>query len=210
MTNQRKLSLLLGLLVLWGILIVLEAGDESSSPRDSSGSLTQRSDSGVSTREIHAPPIVTMLSPIENPKGRVTLAKPRNVFAPLRWETPRSTARARASQTPKPKPQPIQQTAKTQAQPVQPEGPSPSELAAQRARQQLRQYRFLGYLTKGGVSQAFLTNGQAIYIVKQGERMDGRIHVRKIEPTTVTLSMTIGETGDQVEASIPLVVDQSG
>ena len=83
-------------------------------------------------------------------------------------------------------------------------GPSAADLAAQRAREQLNQFRFLGYLTKGGESQAFLTNGQAIYIVKQGEMLEGQVQVNKIEPETIVLSTQIWETGNQVQATIPL------
>ena len=94
--------------------------------------------------------------------------------------------------------------------PPPPPGPSPGELAAKRARQLLSQYRFLGYLKKGGESQAFLTNGKDIYIVRQGEVMDGRIHVNKIDPTNIVLSTKIEETGDEVEATIPLTKEKKG
>ncbi|MCA9468269.1 MAG: hypothetical protein KC643_22910, partial [Nitrospira sp.] len=94
--------------------------------------------------------------------------------------------------------------------PPTPPGPSPGELAAQRARQELTQFRFLGFLTKGGESQAFLTNGQAIYIVKQGEMLEGRVQVHKIEPETVTLSTKIWETGNVIQAAIPLTPDTNG
>ncbi|MBA3968427.1 MAG: hypothetical protein H0X47_22165, partial [Nitrospirales bacterium] len=91
-----------------------------------------------------------------------------------------------------------------------PPGPSFADLAGQRAQEQLNQFRFLGYLTKGGESQAFLTNGQAIYIVKQGEMLEGRVQVHKIEPETVVLSTQVLETGSHVQATIPLTPDTSG
>lgn len=85
-----------------------------------------------------------------------------------------------------------------------------ADLAGQRAREQLNQFRFLGYLTKGGESQAFLTNGQAIYIVKQGEMLEGRVQVNRIEPETVVLSTQVLETGSHVQATIPLTPDTNG
>jgi Tfp pilus assembly protein PilP len=94
--------------------------------------------------------------------------------------------------------------------PSLPSGPSAEELAGQRARQQLNQFKFLGYLTKGGESQAFLTNGQAIYIVKQGEILEGRVQVNKIEPETVVLSTQVWETGNHIQATIPLTPDTRG
>lgn len=96
------------------------------------------------------------------------------------------------------------------APPPPPPGPSAAELAGQRARQQLNQFRFLGYLTKGGESQAFLTNGQAIYIVKQGEMLEGRVQVHRIEPETVILSTKVWETGNHIQATIPLTPDTRG
>ena len=96
------------------------------------------------------------------------------------------------------------------APPSIPPGPTAEELAGQRARQQLNQFKFLGYLTKGGESQAFLTNGQAIYIVKQGEILEGRVQVNKIEPDTVILSTQVRETGNHIQATIPLTPDTRG
>jgi hypothetical protein len=125
----------------------------------------------------------------------VTFSQPHNIFAPLGLR--KVGAKQKTPITPPSNP--------TIAPPSPvPPGPSPSDLAAQRARQQLTQFRFLGYLTKGGESQAFLTNGQAIYIVKQGEMLEGQVQVNKIEPETIILSTQIRETGNQVQATIPL------
>lgn len=113
---------------------------------------------------------------------------------------------------PIPTPQPSVTTT-LQPPPVQPRsGPSPAELVAQRARQQLNQYRFLGYLTKGGESQAFLStkNSEAVYIVKQGEKVEGAVQVRAIEPTAVVLSMRVRETGASIEETIPLTKEKDG
>ena len=86
-------------------------------------------------------------------------------------------------------------------------GPSPNDLAAQQAKQQLKQYQFLGYLTKEGEQQIFLSNGQAIYIVKQGETLEGDIQVKAIEPTSVILSKHLKGSGETVEATLPLTKD---
>ncbi|RMH31539.1 MAG: hypothetical protein D6690_15435 [Nitrospirae bacterium] len=207
MSNQRKLMVLLGLLALWGGLIVLESDDGLLTPvsKDMRADMAHpRISDSVSS---HADRLIETLTPMETPKGQVALAKPRNIFSPLTWEQPRPKPVRQAKTT---EPQRSSHAhAPLPRQPDPPPGPSAAERVMQRARQQLRQYRFLGYMTKSGESQAFLTNGQAIYIVKQGEFVDGRIHVSKIEPTAVVLSMIISETGDQVEASIPLVDDQS-
>jgi hypothetical protein len=133
-----------------------------------------------------------------NPRQTARFSTPRNIFAPLGMQHMLAQQETKmASTSPPSKVTP----------PPPPPGPSAAELAGQRARQQLNQFRFLGYLTKGGESQAFLTNGQAIYIVKQGEMLEGRVQVNKIEPETVVLSTQVLETGNHVQATIPLTPD---
>ena len=130
-----------------------------------------------------------------NPRQIATFSQPRNIFAP--FGLPKNVAKQRVSMTPPPSP------IVAPPPPVLP-GPSAADLATQRARQQLNQFRFLGYLIKRGESQAFLTNGQAIYIVKQGEMLEGQVQVNKIEPEAIILSTQILETGSRVQATIPL------
>ncbi len=201
MTNQRKWLVLGGLISAWGMVTLFQMWD--SAPTD----LIPYSDTSGSP----LPPLKDLeLDPeFTNPRQTATFSLPRNIFAPLgmaqvaRQETNRATT-SRLSKTalspspPPPSPQPP------------PSGPSFADLAGQRAREQLNQFRFLGYLTKGGESQAFLTNGQAIYIVKQGEMLEGRVQVHKIEPETVVLSTQVLETGSHVQATIPLTPDTSG
>ncbi|MGH7164706.1 MAG: hypothetical protein ACREIS_04175, partial [Nitrospiraceae bacterium] len=74
------------------------------------------------------------------------------------------------------------------------------ELAAQQARQLMSQYRFLGYLTQGGESKAFLSKGKDIFVVRPGETVDGRIQITSIDATSVKLK----ETGTSLETTIPL------
>ncbi|MES4784894.1 MAG: hypothetical protein C4294_02720 [Nitrospiraceae bacterium] len=91
------------------------------------------------------------------------------------------------------------------------EGPTPEEVAAQQARlqqelalqqaqQKLVQYRFLGYVTQNGESKAFLGKGNEIYIVTNGDTLEGHIKVKAIEPFAVTLL----DTANKIEASVPL------
>ncbi|MDR4461733.1 MAG: hypothetical protein MRJ67_14640 [Nitrospirales bacterium] len=197
MTNQRKWLVLGGLLLAWGMVTVFQMWDSGQTDpmpySDTSGS--------------PLPPLKDLeLDPeFPNPRQTAKFSQPRNIFAPLgtaqvarQEKAPPSIPRLpKASPSPSPPPPP-------------PPGPSFADLAGQRAREQLNQFRFLGYLTKGGESQAFLTNGQAIYIVKQGEILEGRVQVHKIEPETVLLSTQVLETGSRVQATIPLTPDTSG
>jgi hypothetical protein len=81
-----------------------------------------------------------------------------------------------------------------------PPGPTPEELARQAGRQELSQYRYLGYLTRSGKDEAFLSKGKDLHIVKAGEVIDQRVLVKAIAPTGVTLQ----ETASQVEHTVVL------
>jgi len=190
MTNQQKGLVLLGLFVAWGGLSVYQMSDSSElSFTDNSSTLQQANSTLPSVKDL------SLDQSFPNSRQMVTFSQPRNIFAPIGLR--KMVAKQKTPITPTP-------SRPTIAPPPVAPGPSPSDLAAQRARQQLNQFRFLGYLTKGGESQAFLTNGQAIYIVKQGEMLEGQVQVNKIEPETIVLSTQILETGNQVQATIPL------
>jgi len=190
MTNQQKGMALVGLFVVWGGIAAYQMLESSeSSPNDLSATMPQADSALPSVKDL------SLEESFLNSRQIATFSPPRNIFAP--FGLPKVVAKPRVSLTPPPRaiaapPAPV------------PPGPSAADLATQRARQQLNQFRFLGYLIKRGESQAFLTNGQAIYIVKQGEMLEGKIQVKKIEPETIVLSTQILETGSQVQATIPL------
>ena len=78
--------------------------------------------------------------------------------------------------------------------PTTPPPPSPEELARQQEalrlqqlREQMAQYRYLGYVNQNGVQKAFLGKGREIYILKEGEMLDGTFQVVLIEATSVKL-----------------------
>jgi hypothetical protein len=191
MTNQQKGLVLVGLFVAWGGLSVYQMSDSSeSSFTDNSSTLQKTNSSLPSVKDL------SLDQSFPNSRQIVTFSQPRNIFAPLGLQKVVTKQKTTATSP--------TQTTIAPASPAPPPGPSPSDLAAQRARQQLNKFRFLGYLTKGGESQAFLTNGQAIYIVKQGEMLEGQVQVNKIEPETIVLSTQVLETGNQVQATIPL------
>ena len=198
MTNQRKWLVLGGLLLAWGMVTIFQMWD--STPTDP---LLSSATSGVSL-----PPIKDLeLDPtFSNPRQTAKFSLPRNIFAPLGMSQVAHQKKIDKAPTI----HPPKTTLSPAPPPPPPPGPSMADLAGQRAREQLNQFRFLGYLTKGGESQAFLTNGQAIYIVKQGEMLEGRVQVHKIEPETVVLSTQVLETGSHVQATIPLTPDTSG
>ncbi|WP_447973538.1 hypothetical protein [Nitrospira sp. Kam-Ns4a] len=81
--------------------------------------------------------------------------------------------------------------------------PAPEVLAAQKAREQMAQYRFLGYLTQDGEDLVFLRKGQAIYLLKAGDMLEDRIQVKTIDATSVKLL----HLPTRVEATVPLTTD---
>lgn len=131
-------------------------------------------------------------------KRTMTLKNPRNIFAPLQDPHALKTVKP---PSPAPKHVPLPSL---QPPPHQPVGPSPSELASRQAKEEMRQYRFLGYLTKAGVRQGFLSKSETIYIVKQGEILEKSITIQSIDATEVVLSKYVKQIGKTVEATLPL------
>lgn len=134
----------------------------------------------------------------------------KNIFAPLGESmavgaTTVMAARAKRV-TPAPPPTPV-----VAEVPPPPPGPTPQELAEQAARQQeelklkqlreqMGQYRYLGYLSQQGVQKAFVGKGKDIYIIRKGDKLDGKFLVASIDPATVKLK----EPTTSLETSIEL------
>jgi len=201
-TKREKGLLLGGLLLVWGALMFvekLEQEDQQYQVPIRPGAKAINSN----TRPQHA-----RASVMSSPLRPIELNTPRNIFAPLR--DPNQPKPKVAKLPPKPKATAPKRTPpKTKPARITPPKPSPNNLAIQQAQQQLKQFQFLGYLTKQGEQQVFLSNGQAIYIMKQGETLEGDIQVKSIEPTTVVLSKHLKSIGETVEATLPLTKDGS-
>lgn len=126
-------------------------------------------------------------------RAEAAFVAPKNIFAPLSTEKKAATHANRPTPGPPPAP--------AVAAPVVPPPPSPEELAAQAARQELAQFRYLGYLSRDGNEQAFLSRGKELYIVRSDEMIEQRVRVKTVTPTGVTLQ----EPRSQVERMVPLV-----
>jgi hypothetical protein len=85
------------------------------------------------------------------------------------------------------------------AQPAAP--PSDQEIAAQRALQQaeiarlevmreLGAFRFLGFLEQNGVTQAFLARENELYVVANGDAVDGRYVITALDTSSVKIRAT--------------------
>ncbi|GJL64870.1 MAG: hypothetical protein NPIRA04_35240 [Nitrospirales bacterium] len=201
MTNQTKIQMLVALLLLWGGAVVFQFLEDTESPETALNTLATVKGSKTAQDSL------ALAKSFNNPRQSVTLAAPRNIFTPFNLRRDQHASSSKQRKTSQKK---VQQPASAEPKFVSPPGPSPEELAFQRAQQQLNKFRFLGYLKKGGESQAFLTKGESIYIVKQGETVEGRIVVNRIDPTLVILSTRIIESGNLVQAEIPLTKDAPG
>jgi hypothetical protein len=124
-----------------------------------------------------------------------------NIFAPLDTPSPEATVRqvnkhkvssqVKPSQSPSPAP--------IVAEP--PASPSEQEIAAQRAikqtemarRESMRElgaFRFLGFLEQDGVAQAFLARGNELYVVANGDAVDGRYVITVLDTSSVSIRAT--------------------
>src|SRR5438034_9477199 len=117
------------------------------------------------------------------------LGSPKNIFAPVfpgvgSLDMPSAMSNAAAPV--------IQQT--------------PEEIALQAGRQELAQFRYLGYLSRGGRDEAFLAKGNTLHIAKTGETIEQRILVKAISPSGVMLQ----ETSSKAEQLVSPTADMPG
>ena len=196
MTNQHKGLLLVGLFVTWGGITAYQMFENSGTTPSVQANIASTNSTLPTVRAL------TLNESFPNARQMVKFTQPRNIFSPI------GSRKIVAKRKIPKRPPPSNSIVSPPPAPTK-SSPSPEQLAAQRARQELNKFRFLGYLTKGGESQAFLTNGQAIYIVKQGEMLEGQVQVNRIEPETIVLSAEVWEAGNQVQATIPLTPESS-
>lgn|SRR5215469_1353205 len=149
----------------------------------------------------------------------------KNIFAPLEASVVLSAGLVVPSRAKKAAPPAVIQPAVVIAAPAIPTGPSPEEMAAQEARrqeelrltqlrqqeelrlkqvrEQMGQFRYLGYLSQQGVQKAFIGRGNDIYIIRRGDKLDGKFLVAFIDPAMVKLREPI----TSIEASLELKKD---
>lgn len=207
MTERTKWAMLTGSTLVWLGLLAFQMITDPEPPRVpltyKSGPTTQQDANQRLTRK------QAKLTQAQH----LSFAPPKNIFAPLsRQEAssnrnelrpPTSAQKKTSPRVAKPLPSAVQPE---RAQPPLSSTPPPTptlsatQQAAQKASQQLAQYRFLGYVVRRDTTLAFLEKEHKVYIVKIGDRVDGNIEVKTIDPAQVTL--VDGPTA--VEATIPL------
>jgi hypothetical protein len=208
MTDRSKWGLLVTLALVWltvlGFRVMNQPEPQRVPLKFKSGPAQPRPKSDL-------PPVVW---PAQARVAEVSFKTPKNIFAPPETLTEperqklaavRKRAKGAASPVvppppPVPPPPTPEELAAQEARRQQELARQQQELAAQQARQLMSQYRFLGYLTQGGESKAFLGKGKDIFVVRPGETVDGRIQITAIDPTSVKLK----ETSTSLETTIPL------
>jgi hypothetical protein len=198
MTRRIKPWLLIGLLLMWGGLLVLRALT-SDEPRRLP--LTHRSGQALAPAEsvLHTP-----AKAVGRPERAIRLQQAKNIFAPLSPRLSESTPgavrvreaaqRSRQGKT--------AEARSTEAPTDSATAPAPAGQVrtAQYARQRMAQYRFIGYWMQNGEPRAFLGKGTELYIVRAGETLEGRILVASIGTTTLRLR----DPANELESALPL------
>jgi len=210
MNHRSKIWLLAILMLVWvGVLVFRFTSHEEPQ----FAPLTFKSGQKVSKESVPKPTSVPTVSKLATLRDAdVTFTTPKNIFAPLSEVAAGTEPKVRPKLAKGKSKATVVPAAAAMAVPPGPPPPSPEELAAQRirqqrdqmtqlARQQMGQYRFLGFLTENGEPRAFLGKGRELYIVRAGETLEGQIQVGTIEPASLKLRDAVAN----VETSIPLV-----
>ncbi len=175
---DRKKQLLIVLLLGWVALIVYRVATHEPQRHApltfkkgmTAASLVSRGPSTPKTSPLKVR--LDLLNRDREPQLKVA----RNLFAPL--ERPRPP-------TPPPPPPP---SVEAPPPPPPPPQPSPEEIAAQQARLEMSQFRYLGYLNRpSGRHEAFLARGSELFIARQGEAVAGSIRLVEVTPASAVL-----------------------
>ena len=191
MTKRTKRWLAISLCATWAALVILEVMNQPSPERvplkfksgpvqDIAEKQTHGSDSPFTVRLARAK------------THELPHLPSHNIFAPLDTPLPEATVR-------QVKPPQSSSPAPIVAEP--PASPSEQEIAAQKATQQtemvrlaamreLGAFRFLGFLEQDGVVQAFLARGNELYVVANGDSVDGRYVVTVLDTSSVKIRAT--------------------
>lgn len=113
----------------------------------------------------------------------------KNLFLPLHFELPKPPA-----------PPPTIPPIPPPTLPPSPPPPTPEEIAAEEARKELSEFRYLGYLNRGGKEQAFLAKKETLFTAKRGEIITGTFLLKEVNNNFVVIE----ETATRVEITLAL------
>ncbi len=205
MTEERKKLLMIGLMGLWGLVLLWRFFGVEEPARAPLKYVTGQ----AAPREGAAPGgglhVASLDQIIPSGKKSMEFTKPKNILAPLgmREEQTASKPRVAARRGPR---HGLAGLMPPVTAPPPPPPPSQEELAAQAGREELARYKYMGYLARQGRNQAVLAKEQKLHIVWTGETIEGRVVVKAITPTAVTLK----EMPSQVEQILQLQAAEGG
>jgi hypothetical protein len=92
------------------------------------------------------------------------------------------------------------------APPPEPPPPSPppksaQEIAEEAARDELKQFRLVGVVLRGGAWQAMVVKGTQVYMVHAGEKIGERFEVKAIAEDSIQLSDPASRVNGQIPVS---------
>ena len=211
MTKRTKRWLAIFLCATWAALAIFVAMNQPSPERVP---LTFKSDSTHATdgKPAHGSDNPFTLRLARAKTHELPHLPSHNIFAPIDTPSLEATVRQMNKHTVSGQAKPPQSSspAPIAAEPVPPQ--SEEGIAAQRAIQQaemarletmreLGAFRFLGFLEQNGVAQAFLARGNELYVVANGDSVDGRYVITglntssvKIRATSTGVETTIGKS----------------
>jgi hypothetical protein len=200
MTNRTKIWLAISLCATWAALVIFEVMNQPSPERvplkfksgpaqDIAGKQAHGSDSPFTVRLARAK------------THELPHLPAHNIFAPLDTPSPKATGHQVNTHPVSGQVKPPQSPSPTPIVAEPPASPSEQEIAAQIATQQteiarqaamreLGAFRFLGFLEQDGVAQAFLARGNELYVVANGDSVDGRYVVTVLDTSSVKIRAT--------------------
>lgn len=200
MTSRAKIWLAISLCTTWGALVIFEVVNQPSPERvplkfksgpaqDITGKQTHGSDNPFTVRLARAK------------THELPHLPSHNIFAPLDTPSPNATDRQMNTHPVSGLVKPPQPPSPTPIVAEPPSSPSEQEIAAQIATQQTEMarlttmrefgaFRFLGFLEQDGVAQAFLARGNELYVVANGDSVDGRYVVTLLDTSSVKIRAT--------------------
>lgn len=172
--NKRK-RLLLALVALWCLIILQRQTFWVEQKRVPLKYVKGNTFTKVSRNSKEESDLIVRLDLLKG-RPKAEGGNPKNIFVPIEAFLP-----------PPPPPSPPPPLPPPPSPPPTPPGPTAEELAIMKARQELGQFRYLGYLNREGREEAFLSRGKTLFIVKRGDTIQGQFILNDLEANHITI-----------------------
>ena len=180
--KNRQDYLKLFLVALLGIWLVIAVYQWGTPEKQKRVPLTFTKDSlAIKTSQKEGETLTLHLDLLEKSR-EVKWSKPKNIFRPIK----------------------IYKSTTTTTLPPVPEVyvPSPEEIAAEKARQDLSRFKVLGFLDKGGHQEVFLSKDGELFIVRQGDMIQNRYRLKALYQESNREGVVLLDPQTNVEVTI--------